>query len=464
MTVARSSSRQRAGLAHRAADDDVVDAGVLQRADVLGQAVGQERARSSSNGVSRAGMTPVNMATSTSEQVVLAVANQRGDARAVARSSTWRSRPRRRTAGSPGGLAAGEVGGRGGLVGDGDQRRVHLAPVAVGPPALVVQRREPGAADGDLGLADAPGTAEGVRDRRPRSRAPRAARGRTRRGPAAAARRGPRRRRWSGRRRRWRRRTRGGCGRSAGRRRRARPRRPRRARPARRAGPCPTRRPTRAPARPARRRRARRRGPRPWRRPCGRRTGRRRARRPPTRAGGRGQQRGEVVARAAPPAPPGARRPRSRASARRAARACAARPAQRGEVLAACRRRRPATGARRPAPRRRRARASAACRANEPGPKDGLHHVRRREQQRVRAGAVAVGDDRHAAAGRGEQRGDLRRVEARAVARDEQDAVGAAPAAAPAPRAAAGLWPASRGSSTTVAPTAPAASARAARA
>src|SRR4051794_40018469 len=44
----------------------------------------------------------------------------------------------------PGVLAAHEVGRRCRLVGDGDPRRVHLAPVGVGPPAPVLERREAG--------------------------------------------------------------------------------------------------------------------------------------------------------------------------------------------------------------------------------------------------------------------------------------------------------------------------------
>ena len=45
-----------------------------------------------------------------------------------------------------------------------------------------------------------------------------------------------------------------------------------------------------------------------------------------------------------------------------------------------------------------------AWRASEPGPKEGAHHVRRGEQQRVRARAVPVGDDHHAPARRSRAR------------------------------------------------------------
>ena len=62
-------------------------------------------------------------------------------------------------------LVADQVGRRGGLVGDRDQGRLQLAAAGVVAPAPVVERREPGAADRDLGLAEAPGAAEAVGDR-----------------------------------------------------------------------------------------------------------------------------------------------------------------------------------------------------------------------------------------------------------------------------------------------------------
>jgi hypothetical protein len=59
---------------------------------------------------------------------------------------------------------AGEVGGRRGLVGDGDPGGAELAAVAVEIAAEVLQRREAGDPDRDIALAVAPGAAEGVGD------------------------------------------------------------------------------------------------------------------------------------------------------------------------------------------------------------------------------------------------------------------------------------------------------------
>ena len=64
--------------------------------------------------------------------------------------------------GDAAGLVADQVGGRGRLVGDGDQGRFQLATAGVVATAPVVQRGEAGAADRDLGLAEAPGAAEAV--------------------------------------------------------------------------------------------------------------------------------------------------------------------------------------------------------------------------------------------------------------------------------------------------------------
>ena len=67
-------------------------------------------------------------------------------------------------AGRPGVLVADEVSRRRDLIGDRDLRRLELAAVAVGAPAPVVERREAGAADRDVGLAEAPRPAEAVGD------------------------------------------------------------------------------------------------------------------------------------------------------------------------------------------------------------------------------------------------------------------------------------------------------------
>ena len=65
--------------------------------------------------------------------------------------------PRTSTAGMPRVLVAGQVGRGGELVGDRDRGRRELAALAVGAPAPVVERRQPGAADRDVGLAEPPG-------------------------------------------------------------------------------------------------------------------------------------------------------------------------------------------------------------------------------------------------------------------------------------------------------------------
>ena len=69
-------------------------------------------------------------------------------------------------------LVADEVGGGGRLVGDRDLGRLERAAAGVAAPAPVVERRDAGAADRDLGLAEAPGAAEAVGDDR-RDAAPR---------------------------------------------------------------------------------------------------------------------------------------------------------------------------------------------------------------------------------------------------------------------------------------------------
>ena len=61
-------------------------------------------------------------------------------------------------------LVADEVRCGRGLIGDRDHRRPERAAAAVGPPAPVVERDEPGAADRDVGLAMSPGPAEAVGD------------------------------------------------------------------------------------------------------------------------------------------------------------------------------------------------------------------------------------------------------------------------------------------------------------
>ena len=398
--------------------------------------------------------------------------------------STCRSRPRSRTAGSPRVLAADEVGGRRGLVGDRDHGRVQLAAGGVGAPAPVVERREAGAADRDL----APGRCrqarpnESVITTAAQPSAGRAARGPRRRGRRGsstsvllAARVGLRRRRRS------RTRSRGACGRSAGR---ASARtssarlvedRARRA-----AGPCRARRRAaraRAPGSDVGERR--RRGPRPSRRPCARRRARRRAQAGSEPRGGVAQQRAEVVARAGSRAGPGSASARERHAGGRAsrveqARACAARAsrqARRARRAAprgrpACRRRARATAARRPRTRRRRLAARARV---------ARERARARTRARStsggvsssafvpvpwRSGTITTPAPRRAAPaarrprpGRapGSRRGRAARARRRARAR------------AAMPSAAAADWPASAGSWTTSAPAAARRPRRAAR-
>ena len=171
----------------------------------------------------------------------------------------------------------------------------------------------------------------------------------------------------------------------------------------------------RAPGRRARRRRGRAPAPRPSRRPSARRRPRRRPRAPRPRWPRRGDQLAERGRRlrpragrrtgtiSTPAAHPRARPPsRRRAPARPPspgrgrARARAPRPARRGRR--GCRGRAPASRAARPRPRdpaapARSRVAGAAARAERRADRVGG-----REQQRVGAGAVAVGDDRHPAA------------------------------------------------------------------
>ena len=114
-----------------------------------------------------------------------------------------------------------------------------------------------------------------------------------------------------------------------------------------------------------------------------------------------------------------------------AARPGGERGAQRVEVVGGVdvehERRRPRRRATARAGRRgQRARGARGC----PAPNDGAIDLRRREQQRVRAGAVAVGDDRRPrapAAGtvRASSASTSLGVERRAVAGDEQHALGA---------------------------------------
>ena len=80
-----------------------------------------------------------------------------------------------------------------------------------------------------------------------------------------------------------------------------------------------------------------------------------------------------------------------------------------------------------------------------PGPNAGVDHVGRREQQRVGAGAVAVGDDQRRAVARPGARAailELLGVEQRTVAGDQQHPLGPGHSAlAATPLAAATLWP-----------------------
>ena len=78
-------------------------------------------------------------------------------------------------------LRARQVGGRRHRVGDGDHARVQLAPAAVGAPAPVVERRQAGGADRDVELAVAPGAPEAVGDEDggPRARSARCRRARS---------------------------------------------------------------------------------------------------------------------------------------------------------------------------------------------------------------------------------------------------------------------------------------------
>ena len=95
------------------------------------------------------------------EEVLAGRADERGRARAVVLGDVAAE-----TADDHGRLARvlvpGQVGRRGHLVGQGDPGGGELAAAAVAPAAPVVQRREPGAADGDVALPVAPGPAEAV--------------------------------------------------------------------------------------------------------------------------------------------------------------------------------------------------------------------------------------------------------------------------------------------------------------
>ena len=103
------------------------------------------------------------------EEVLVAGAAQGGGAGAVlgGDEALEAADDRRRDAAR---LVADQVGGAGRLVGDRDQGRLQLAAAGVGAAAPVVERREAGAADRDLGLAQPPGAAEAVGDRRPPTR------------------------------------------------------------------------------------------------------------------------------------------------------------------------------------------------------------------------------------------------------------------------------------------------------
>ena len=67
--------------------------------------------------------------------------------------------------GPAGRLAEGQLGGGGELVGDGPNGRAHDPAVGVGRAAQVVERQEPGHADGDIDDAPAPRPAEASRTR-----------------------------------------------------------------------------------------------------------------------------------------------------------------------------------------------------------------------------------------------------------------------------------------------------------
>ena len=64
--------------------------------------------------------------------------------------------------GPAGGLAEGELGGRGDLVGDGPDGRAHHPAVGIGRAAQVLERGDPGHADRDVDDAPAPRPAERV--------------------------------------------------------------------------------------------------------------------------------------------------------------------------------------------------------------------------------------------------------------------------------------------------------------
>ena len=345
-----------------------------------------------------------------------------------------RSRPRTTTAGSRRPCArAGRPRPR-----PGRRRRSRRA--QLGPPGRGARASRPAAqaghADGHVALAMAPGrpkesamTTAG----RPGSAA------RSARAQASGSRgertRASRRARWRRRRPRWRTRSRGGCGRSARRARRAHARRTRRGRPARGAGPCPVARRARARGRPGRRRQRAQRA-----------LGLRhdlvghhehvagRSRSAARRAAARGGRR-PARPRGCPPA----RGPVTTGLLTRARRAsrprvCAAPPvraasesrsAWRSSAVSTSSTERRDLG---DAQRRRLAWARLLVPLAAAGPEAGGDHVGRREQQRVRAAAVAVGHDDDG--GRGDRAGDelvdLGGVQRRAVAGHEQHALEAA--------------------------------------
>src|SRR4051794_16426432 len=128
------------------------------------------------------------------EQVLGRRAQEGGGARTVVLADVA-AEPTHPDGGLPGRLVTGEVGGGGRLVGHRDERRAHLAAGRVRLSAAVVERPEPGAADRDVGLAEAPGAAEGVGDDNGGGRAPPPPRpppGRPRAAPGGAGGGGPR--------------------------------------------------------------------------------------------------------------------------------------------------------------------------------------------------------------------------------------------------------------------------------
>ena len=129
------------------------------RADGLGAAGPRERADLQAE-LHRGGATPVRR--EAAPRPVARTGQRKRSISAGMRASAMRPSPRRnaaprtRASGSPGGLAEGELGGRGQLVGDRADRRAHDPPVGVGLAAQVVERQQARHADRDVDDAPAP--------------------------------------------------------------------------------------------------------------------------------------------------------------------------------------------------------------------------------------------------------------------------------------------------------------------